>query len=216
MLMICPHGRTHSGMDRRNPDCRDAQEPPRPWSLGSGDPCRNDEENPHSTVLHTHLLLAHAAGSSPRSSQVVPMLRRWVEELAASLGETPHLADTAKPEEVEQAFARFLHRVSAQRRVVVLLDALNQFEPMPSARSLAWLPKPWPANARLVATTQPGPQADALARLGVKPVALPPLDKQEAEEIAHAVWRRYHRDCNPEVLMRVLGLQRPDGLPHCH
>ena len=33
----------HSGMDRRNPDCRDANNLCHPWSLGSGDPCRNDE-----------------------------------------------------------------------------------------------------------------------------------------------------------------------------
>ena len=32
----------HSGMDRRNPDCGDATNPYHPWSLGSGDPCRND------------------------------------------------------------------------------------------------------------------------------------------------------------------------------
>ena len=33
----------HSGMDRRNPDCRDTNNLCHPWSLGSGDPCRNDE-----------------------------------------------------------------------------------------------------------------------------------------------------------------------------
>jgi len=33
----------HSGMDRRNPDCRDANNLCHPWSLDSGDPCRNDE-----------------------------------------------------------------------------------------------------------------------------------------------------------------------------
>ena len=32
----------HSGMDCRNPDCRDASDPRHPWSLGSGAPCRND------------------------------------------------------------------------------------------------------------------------------------------------------------------------------
>ncbi len=41
----------HSGMDRRNPDCRDATNPCHPWSLGSGDPCRNDGEHLNSTVL---------------------------------------------------------------------------------------------------------------------------------------------------------------------
>ena len=33
----------HSGMVRRNPDCRDANNLCHPWSLGSGDPGRNDE-----------------------------------------------------------------------------------------------------------------------------------------------------------------------------
>ena len=41
----------HSGMDCRNPDCRDATNPCHPWSLGSGDPCRNDEGILNSTVL---------------------------------------------------------------------------------------------------------------------------------------------------------------------
>ena len=33
----------HSGMDRRNPDCTDADNPRHPWSLDSGNPCRNDD-----------------------------------------------------------------------------------------------------------------------------------------------------------------------------
>jgi hypothetical protein len=41
----------HSGMDRRNPDCMDASKPCHPWSLGSSDPCRNDEVNLNSTIL---------------------------------------------------------------------------------------------------------------------------------------------------------------------
>ncbi|PZN71219.1 MAG: hypothetical protein DM484_26805 [Candidatus Methylumidiphilus alinenensis] len=41
----------HSGMDRRNPDCRDATNPYRPWSLGSGGPCRNDGGTLNSTKL---------------------------------------------------------------------------------------------------------------------------------------------------------------------
>ena len=38
-------------MDRRNPDCRDATNPSPPWSLGSGDPCRNDGQTQSSTAL---------------------------------------------------------------------------------------------------------------------------------------------------------------------
>ena len=39
----------HTGRDRRYPDCRDASKPCRPWSLGSGGPCRNDGESFNST-----------------------------------------------------------------------------------------------------------------------------------------------------------------------
>jgi tetratricopeptide (TPR) repeat protein len=45
----------HSGMDRRNPDCMDANHPDHPWSLGSGAPCRNDEENLHLTAKAAEL-----------------------------------------------------------------------------------------------------------------------------------------------------------------
>ena len=41
----------HSGMDRRNPDCREANNLRHPWSLGSGDPCRNDGDPLNSTAL---------------------------------------------------------------------------------------------------------------------------------------------------------------------
>ncbi len=41
----------HSGMDRRNPDCMDASKPRHPWSLGSGNPCRNDDGTLNSTTL---------------------------------------------------------------------------------------------------------------------------------------------------------------------
>jgi len=47
----------HSGMDRRNPDCRDATNSSHPWSLGSGGPCRNDGETLNSTVLTAEALL---------------------------------------------------------------------------------------------------------------------------------------------------------------
>ena len=53
----------HSGMDRRNPDCRDATNLCHPWSLGSGDPCRNDEDTPNSTALPPKLVvLVHSSG----------------------------------------------------------------------------------------------------------------------------------------------------------
>jgi hypothetical protein len=108
------------------------------------------------------LVLSHAAGISVRSTQVDWMLRRWIGELAAALGEPDPIEDAAPPDEIDQTFSRLLGRAARQRRVVLLIDALNQFEPTPRATHLTWLPRLWPANARLVATAIPGISSAAL------------------------------------------------------
>jgi len=162
------------------------------------------------------LLLAHAAGISLRASQVDAMLRRWIGELAASLGVTDPLPDKASNEEVEQTFASLLGRSAQRSRVVVLVDALNQFEPTPRAGHLTWLPKLWPPNARLIATGLPGPQTQALGqRSGVLGIGLAPLTARDAEEISRKVWARYHRQLNPQVLRTLQDKRRPDGTSSC-
>jgi len=52
-------------MDRRNPDCRDANNLYRPWSLGSGDPCRNDEF--FINLMAVKLLLGNGVFEAPAS-----------------------------------------------------------------------------------------------------------------------------------------------------
>ena len=112
------------------------------------------------------LLLAHAAGTGVRSGQVDTMLCRWIGELASFLGEPDPVGEESTAEELEETFASLLGRASTRRRVVVLLDALNQFEPTVRGRHLTWLPKLWPANARLLATAIPGTATQALQARG--------------------------------------------------
>ncbi len=54
----------HSGMDRRNPDCVDAFNTRHPWSLGSGDPGRNDGGILDSTALGVGLVGGQPIGIS--------------------------------------------------------------------------------------------------------------------------------------------------------
>ena len=142
------------------------------------------------------------------------MLRRWIGELGAALGETPDLREDLKPEELEKLFAQMLTRVAATRRVVVLVDALNQFVRTERTRTVSWLPALWPANARFIATTIPGEESAVLAhRKGLSLVAVPPLEVGEAEAVARHVYARYHRTPNAEVLRQLLAVRLPDGAP---
>ncbi len=180
------------------------------------------------------VLLAHAAGIFPMSGQVDRMLRRWVFELAAHLGrpdplerpDQPQADDLEGPhhtkggpritsDDIDQAFASLLGQVAAQRRVVVLVDALNQFEPTVRSQHVTWLPKLWPGNARLIATAIPCQATAALAeRPGCRELPVPPVTAHEAREIARRFYReRHHRDTNERVLEALLGKRLPAGGP---
>ena len=97
------------------------------------------------------------------------MLRRWIDELSAGLGVGSPIDENANADAVEDAFASLLGRLAQQRRVVLLIDALDQFEASPRGRYLTWLPKLWSANARLIATAIAGDGSKALTdRTGVR------------------------------------------------
>jgi tetratricopeptide (TPR) repeat protein len=160
------------------------------------------------------LVLAHAAGISVRSTQVDWMLRRWVGELAATLEQADPLGEQSTPDEIDQAFSRLLHQASQIRRVVVLLDALNQFEPTTRATHLTWLPRLWPVNARLVATAIPGTQSQALLhRTRTTETPLAPVDEGSALEIVRGICARYHRTLNTRVETSLLRKRTPGGAP---
>jgi tetratricopeptide (TPR) repeat protein len=151
-------------------------------------------------------ILAHAAGASPRASSVDAMLRRWIEELGSALdvGDVS-LAENTDPEIIEMAFGSLLGRMSSQRRVVILIDALDQFKKTARGKVMTWLPTLWPTNARLVATAIAGGASKVLAeRPGVEALPLPPLDANEARGIIDAVGNRYKRRFEPPVIEALL------------
>jgi tetratricopeptide (TPR) repeat protein len=146
-------------------------------------------------------LLAHATGASVAAASVDSMLRRWILELATALGiRDVGLAENADAETVEATFVRLLGQKASQQRVVVLVDALDQFESTGRAQTVAWLPRQWPPNARFLATTIVGKTSQALSnRAGIETLPMPPLNDVEARAIVAGVCNRYHRTFEPEV-----------------
>src|SRR5579872_4044624 len=159
-------------------------------------------------------VLAHAAGASPRASSVDSMLRRWIDELASALGAGDvDLAENVDPETVKTAFASLLGRMTSQQRVVVLIDALDQFKKTSRGKFTTWLPRLWPANGRLVATAIAGGASKALAeRPGMEALSLPPLDAAEARGIIEGICNRYHHKLEPPVIDALLA-KRHAGVP---
>jgi len=191
------------------------------WGL-----CITGEPGAGKSALFAHLyrqlrestdvfLLAHAAGISTRAGQVDDMLRRWIQELADHLGIAAPLDDSASAEDIEKTFAELLGRASTQRRVVMLIDALNQFTPSTRSRHLTWLPPLLPPNARLIATAIAGTETEALGRRrGARLKGLEPLSIDESREIAVAICEhRYHRKFHDEIYDAILAKKLADGHP---
>ena len=157
------------------------------------------------------------ADSGPKPNAI--SFRRKTKQLAGPMPKprTDLLPASASNDDVEAAFYSLLHRVSSVRRVVVLLDALDQFEPTPRGRHLTWFkPQQWPPNARLIATAIPGPASSVLAKApDTAALDLPPLTAADAQAIGTHVWGRYHRTLNPAVLAVLIEKQLPDGPPAC-
>ncbi|MBN9146622.1 MULTISPECIES: ATP-binding protein [unclassified Nitrobacter] len=151
-------------------------------------------------------VLAHAAGATPQASSVDAMLRRWISELGSALGVGDvDLAANIEPEIVERAFASLLARMSLQRRVVILIDAIDRFNKTVRGKFTTWLPRPWPINTRLVATGIAGGASKALAeRSGVESLTLPPLDATEARGIIDTFIKRHRSKIGPAVIDALL------------
>jgi tetratricopeptide (TPR) repeat protein len=138
------------------------------------------------------LLLVHAAGVTPASLGVGSMLQRWCRQLQAALG-TPEAASPQSGEPLRRAFAALLAQAAATRRVVLLVDALDQFERTPEARHLTWLPVEWPSNARVLSTANEGTEQGALTARGAAQVALAPLTPAETTAIAARLCAHWHK-----------------------
>jgi tetratricopeptide (TPR) repeat protein len=159
------------------------------------------------------LLLTHSAGVSPRSVQVELMLRRWCSILSDSLG-VADVSDRAdKPDELRRLFVALLGRAAAARRVVLMVDALDQFERTPAAKYLTWLPSAgeWPAEVSLYATTTQGTELGVLDSLGASVAELPPLTPEEAIEISERLCSNYHKTLPPALKAALLERKLDDG-----
>jgi len=163
------------------------------------------------------LLLANAVGGTARGSSVDSMLRRWIGELTTAADVADPLPPNASNDDIEAAFHSLLRRVAAKQRIVVLLDALDQFEPTPRGRHLtSFKARQWPPNARIIATSIPCPATEELAQwAGFEEIELPPLIAADARAIGKEVWDRYHRELNPAVLRMLVEKKLPDGQPAC-
>src|SRR5579883_990960 len=136
------------------------------------------------------LVIGHFVGASPASTS----LRSTLGRLCSLLKHAFNLADDIPPDTdpLIATFRQFVAAVPADRRVVIVLDALDQMDEADNAQRLAWLPWKFPPHVKLIASciADPGrdePVLQTFAYREHRRFAVEPLTTRERTEIVQAV-----------------------------
>jgi tetratricopeptide (TPR) repeat protein len=160
------------------------------------------------------LVLAHAAGISLRSNSLENMLTLWIGELGIELQQdvSEQLSAAAKFEELKSLFSELLSQVAINKRVVILVDALNEFENTNQAKYVNWLPEIAPDNVKFIFTAIAGEETENLKkRKGLILEELAPISNTGAKDIISIICNKYHKELNQQVINRLLDKKKKDG-----
>ena len=161
------------------------------------------------------LLVSHFIGASTGSTDLRRTLRRLCHELAKAAGNTePRPLDI---KDLVTHFQKLLAEAAGRWRVILVFDALNQFDGTDGAHSLNWLPRELPRDVRIVVSVlapvdgQPEHQTLAILRHrpGTRMEKLELLTEADALAIIEGSLRRYAKRLSPEQLAALLA--KPAG-----
>jgi WD40 repeat protein len=113
------------------------------------------------------LIIPHFVGASPSSTSMRSTLRRFCTHLNRALGVTEEAPEDYK--ELAQLFPQLLESVSENRHILLVIDALNQFEKTNDPQSMTWLPQALPEGVKIVVSTLAGEALDSLKTRSIQP-----------------------------------------------
>lgn len=119
-------------------------------------------------------IISHYVGATAEASDVVTILKRLYLEINDLLGQTESLP--ASEEELIEKLPIWLAKLQ-EKRVVIILDALNQLTG--KRTDLHWLPQYLPPNVRLIISTTPGPAYDSVKERAWDALELSYLTEEE-------------------------------------
>ena len=174
------------------------------------------------------LILPHFVGASPDSTSIRQTLRRFCEQIYRSCNLETEKRERLKqiPEDANEenrkareaiekeyaipadyrellgTFQNFLKKAGASHRVVIILDAVNQFAHTDEAHKMHWLPYIVPENVRFVMSTLPGETQKVIVSRRVVPQEeiLNGLTPEQIEELVDQYLNRIqHKFPNEKV-----------------
>ena len=182
------------------------------------------------------LILSHSAGLSAKSRNILDLLQIWNKQLSDFLGieyiELKPQAKTATPdslqtdneriqqaepkpeiEKIQEKFKELLFTAAEQTQVVLLIDALDRFEPTQRAHYMTWLPTVMSKNVRMLCTAITGTEKKAVeyhSELLVSSIDF--FTSEEAKLMLNMLCSLQHKSIPLNVEKVILEKKRDDGL----
>jgi WD40 repeat protein len=150
------------------------------------------------------LVITHFVGASVGSTNLRRTLRRLCHEFAAAAGNNDPLPEDIR--ELIDRFSKLLGEAAARQRVVLVIDAINQFDATDGAHYMNWLPLILPPKVRVICSSLEHPALAALRRRG-EPVRIEKLELlsgADASEIIDAFLQRYSKRLSPEQIAALM------------
>jgi|GEM_PF-526056 len=160
----------------------------------------------------TEIVIPHFVGASAGSTDLRRSLRRFCHELAKAAGNQEETPQDVK--ELAKQFPVLLKQAAGSRRVVLLIDALNQFDATDNAHTMYWLPDDLLPDVRVIVSSLDHPALEALRRRRerIREIALQPLTQDDGRAIIEGFLKRYHKRMSREQV-EVLLAKPESGSP---
>jgi hypothetical protein len=181
------------------------------WKPGSGKSgllCKVMNE-----IEDTFLLLPFSCGISPRSSLVENMLRYFISLLCNTLSLEDDSDEITTFQDVKDRFTELLFIACKKTRVVVIVDALDQFLGSDEARKMLWMNGKFPKNLRVLCSIIDGKEIEAFTQYGGKVRLIQPISTEDQKAIIHGIATRNHLEIGNLVVDHILKKQTSDGTP---
>ena len=147
------------------------------------------------------LVIQHYIGSTPDSADVLAIIRRILGELKAAFAIPDEVP--LDPEALRLALAAWTTKAAGARRVILVLDALNQLAQADAALRLSWLPASYPANFRILVSTLPGENLDLLRGRSWTQVEVPLFDRGDIAPAACAYFALFGKTPSASLIAHV-------------
>jgi signal recognition particle GTPase len=163
------------------------------------------------------LIVYRFIGTSSRSSNIISLLQSVCEQIAVAYGtKMETLAGEGREKSLydlnglTEIFKKCLALGSAQKPVLVFLDALDQLSDSDNAKSLYWLPQELPEHTRMVVSSLPELKTQLTNQCIID---LPLLPIEEASMILERWLNTISRRLTEEQQKEVLDKFGRNGLP---